>query len=48
MTTRDTILILMLVVVLIVHFGAGLTWYFTGPVGLVLLVLLVLALAGRL
>jgi hypothetical protein len=46
MTTRD-ILILLLVIVLVSHFF-GLPWMWGGPIGLVLLILIVLAVMGTL
>jgi hypothetical protein len=46
MSTRD-ILIVGLILVLVVHF-VGVPIYLTGTVGLVLLVLLILVLAGKL
>ena len=46
MTTRDVLLIL-IVILIAAHFIHG-SLYITGPVGLILLLLLVIVLAGKL
>jgi hypothetical protein len=46
MTLRD-ILIVLLVVVVLSHF-LGVHWHYGGPIGLVLVVLLILVLVGKL
>lgn len=45
MTTRD-ILIILLVIVVLAHLF-GLHWHIGGPIGLVLLILLILVLLGK-
>jgi hypothetical protein len=43
--TLRTVLIILFVLVLVAHFG-GIHWHYTGGVGLILIVLLVLVLLG--